>query len=171
MQGSLLFVERAPVAFDAGLELGELAVSGALGSAGHLFAGGELCEGLAHPECFGWVAAVFVDGGEALVGVTADELLGDAGVVELDGPLCVAVLEGPLGLLVALHRGLEVKEWVLFRPDPPPFLLVEPVEGRGLFCGRIRPPEHAPQSPENQTLPSGYTRPSISERFSDRLTG
>jgi hypothetical protein len=43
--GLSLFVERAPVALDAGLELGKLTVGGALGSTGHLYAGGELCEG------------------------------------------------------------------------------------------------------------------------------
>ena len=47
--GLSTFVERASVALDAGLELGEFAVGGALGSAGHLSAGGELCEGFGHP--------------------------------------------------------------------------------------------------------------------------
>src|SRR5215203_6605948 len=82
--GLSLFVERAPVALDAGLELGELAVGGALGSARHLSAGGEPYEGLAHSEGFGGVVPVFVDQGEPFVGVAADELLAEAGLVEFD---------------------------------------------------------------------------------------
>src|SRR5687768_11134603 len=112
------FVERAPVALDAGLELGEFAVGGALGSAGHLSAGGELREGFGYPEGFGEVMPAFVDGGEALVRVAADELLADAYLVELDGPFGVAALDGQLGLLVALHSGFEVAKRVLFSPDP-----------------------------------------------------
>src|SRR5215217_32218 len=121
LRGDLsFFVERVPVALDAGFELGELAVGGALGSAGHLSAGGELCEGFGYPEGFGGVVPAFVDGGESLVRVAADELLADADLVKLDGPFGVAVLDGQLGLLVTLHRGLEVAQRVLFRPDPRP---------------------------------------------------
>src|SRR5215204_660285 len=122
-------LERAPVALNSGLERGELAVGGALGSTGHLSAGGELREGLAHPEGFGGVVTAFVDSSEPLVGVASDELLSDTDLVEFDGPLGVAALDGQLGLLVALHRGLEVAERVFFSPDPRPFLLLEPVEG------------------------------------------
>src|SRR5688500_7084639 len=147
------FVERAPVALDAGLELGELTVGGALGSAGHLSAGGELCEGLTYPEGFGGAVPSFVDGGEALVRMAADELLGDADLIKLDGPLRVAVADGELGLLVALHRGLEVAKRVLFRPDPCPLLVFEPVERRRLDRGRIRPAKDVPQTSENQVLP------------------
>ena len=59
--GLSLFVERASVALDAGLELGKLTVGGALGSTGHLSAGGELCEGFGYPEGFGGVVPAFVD--------------------------------------------------------------------------------------------------------------
>jgi hypothetical protein len=57
------FIERASVAFDAGLEFRELAVGRALGSAGHLSAFGELRESLADPEGFRGVTAAFVEGG------------------------------------------------------------------------------------------------------------
>src|SRR5215210_1695174 len=161
--GLSLFVERAPVALDAGLELGELAVGGALGSARHLSAGGELCEGLTHPEGFGGVVPTLVDGGEALVRVAADELLGDANLVKLDGPLGVAIVDGQLGLLVALHRGLEVAKRVLFRPDPRPLLVFEPVEGRRLTRGPIPPAKDVPQTSENQALSFRYARLSITK--------
>src|SRR5215210_3054219 len=161
--GLSVFVERAPVALDAGLELGELAVGGALGSARHLSAGGELCEGLTHPEGFGGVVPTLVDGGEALVRVAADELLGDANLVKLDGPLGVAIVDGQLGLLVALHRGLEVAKRVLFRPDPRPLLVFEPVEGRRLTRGPIPPAKDVPQTSENQALSFRYARLSITK--------
>src|SRR5215204_7195797 len=144
--GLLPFVERAPVALYAGLELGELTVGGALGSAGHLSAGGELREGLTHPEGFGGVVPAFVHRGEALVRVAADELLADADLVKLDGPFGVAVVDGQLGLLVALHRGLEVTERVVFRPDPGPLLIFEPVEGRGVAHGPVGPSEDTPET-------------------------
>ena len=51
------------------------------------------------------------------------------------------LLEGQLGFLVALHRGLEVAKRVLFSPDPRPLFLFEPVEGRRLTRGPIRPPK------------------------------
>src|SRR5215204_4276886 len=158
------FVERAPVALDAGLELGELAVGGALGSAGHLSAGGELCEGFTYPEGLDQVVPAFVDGGESLVRVAADELLADADLVKLDGPFDVAALDGQLGLLVALHRGLEVAKRVLFSPDPRPLFLCEPVEGRPLTRGPIAPAKDVPQTSENQALPFRYARLSI-QRF------
>src|ERR671911_14143 len=145
--GLLPFVERAPVALDAGLELGELTVGGALGSAGHLSAGGQLCEGFGYPEGFGQIVPAFVEGGESLVRVAADELLADADLVKLDGPFGVAVLDGQFGLLVTLHRGLEVAKRVLFRPDFRPLLLFEPVEGRRLTRGPLRPSEDTPQTP------------------------
>src|SRR5215213_2072320 len=82
LRGDLsFFVERVPVALDAGFELGELAVGGALGSAGHLSAGGEPYESLAYPEGIGGVVPAFVDGGEPFVGVAADELLADADLI------------------------------------------------------------------------------------------
>src|SRR5215203_4504226 len=150
----LPFVERAPVALDAGLELGKLTVGGALGSAGHLSAGGQLCEGFGYPEGFGKIVPAFVEGGESLVRVAADELLADADLVKLDGPFGVAALDGQLSLLVALHRGLEVAKRVLFRPDPRPLFLFEPVEGRRLTRGPIPPTKDVTQSSENQALPS-----------------
>src|SRR5215208_4735726 len=157
----LPFVERAPVALDAGLELGKLTVGGALGSTGHLSAGGELCEGFGYPEGFGRVVPAFVDGGESLVRVAADELLADADLVKLDGPFGVAALDGQLSLLVALHRGLEVAKRVLFRPDPRSLFLFEPVEGRRLTRGPIRPANDVPQTSEYQALPSRYAYLSI----------
>src|SRR5918995_212482 len=145
--GLSLFFERAPVALDAGLEFGEFAVSGALGSSGHLSAGGERYEGFGYSEGFGEIMLAFVDGGEALVWVATDELLADADLIKLDGPFGVAVLDGQLGLLVTLHRGLEVAKRVLFRPDFRPLLLFEPVEGRRLTRGPLRPSEDTPQTP------------------------
>src|SRR5215212_669221 len=121
------FVERAPVAFDAVFEPGEFAVGGALGSAGHSSAGGEPGEGLAYSEGFGGVVPVFVDGGEPLVRVAADEPLGDTDLVKVDGPLGVPALDGQLGLFVTLHGSLEVAKRVLFRPYLRPFFLIEPV--------------------------------------------
>src|SRR5829696_7153057 len=144
----LPFVERAPVALDADLELGKLTVGGALGSAGHLSTGGELCEGL------GQIVPAFVEGGESLVRVAADELLADADLVKLDGPFGVAALDGQLGLLVALHCGFEVAKRVFFRADPRPLFLFEPVEGRRLTRGPIPPTKDVTQSSENQALPS-----------------
>jgi hypothetical protein len=88
----------------------------------------------------------FVDGGESLVRVAADELLADADLVKLDCPFGVAVVDGQLGLLVALHRGLEVAKRVFFRPDPLPLFLFEPVEGRRLTRGPGRPSEDAPKT-------------------------
>src|ERR687898_906001 len=161
--GLSLFFERAPVALDAGLELGELTIGGALGSAGHLAAGGELCEGLTYPEGFDEVVPALVEGGESLVRVAADELLTDADLVELDGPLGVAVVEGQLGLLVALHRGLEVAKRVFFSPDPRPLFLFEPVERRRLTRGPIPPAKDVPQTSENQALPFRYARLSITK--------
>src|SRR5829696_3096703 len=146
LPGLSLFVERAPVALDTGLELGELTVGGALGSTGQLSAGGELCEGFGYPEGFGGVVPAFVDGGEALVRVAAYELLADADLVELDSPFGVAVVDGQLGLLIALHRGLEVTERVVFRPDPGPLLIFEPVEGRGVARGPVGPSEDTPET-------------------------
>jgi hypothetical protein len=154
LPGLSLFFERASVALDAGLELGELTVGGALGSTGHLSAGGELCKGFGYPEGFGGVVPAFVDGGESLVRVASDELLADADLVKLDGPFCVAALDGQLSLLVALHRGLEVAKRVFFRPDPRPLFLFEPVEGRRLIRGPIRPAKDVPQTSENQAHPS-----------------
>src|SRR4051812_35696388 len=90
----LVCVEGASIAYDAVLELGELAVGGALRAAGHLPAGGELCEGLAHPQRFGGVAAAFADGGEPFVGMASDEPFGDARLEEVDGPFGVAPLAG-----------------------------------------------------------------------------
>src|SRR5215211_2609982 len=155
------FVERAPVALNAGLELGELALGGALGSAGHLSAGDEPYKSLAYPEAFCGVVPAFVDGGEPLVRVASDELLADADLVEVDCPLGVAVLEGLLGLLVASHGGLEVAKRVLFRPDPRPLLVFQAVEGRRLTRGPIRPTEDVTQTSEDQALPSRYARLSI----------
>src|SRR5215210_5020912 len=151
--GLFPFVERAPVALDADLELGELTVGGALGSAGHLSAGGELCEGFGYSEGFGGIVPAFVDGGESLVRMAADELLADADLVKLDCPFGVAVVDGQFGLLVALHRGLEVAKRVLFRTDPRPLFLFEPVEGRRLTRGPIRPAKDVSQTSENQALP------------------
>src|SRR5215218_2374104 len=161
--GLSLFVERAPVALDTGLELGELAVGGALGSTGQLSAGGELCEGFGDPEGFGGVVPAFVDGGESLVRVAAYELLADADLVKLDGPFCIAALDGQLGLLVALHRGLEVAERVLFRPDPRPLFLFEPVEGGRLTRGPVRSSKDAPQTSQYQALPSQFAYLSITK--------
>src|SRR5215213_3087220 len=161
-KGLLVCVHGGLVAFDPGLELGELAVGGALGAAGHLAAGGEPCEGLRHPQGFGGIAVAFVDGGQPLVGMAAHEPFRDALLEEVDGPPGVAGLEGALGLLVALHRGLEEAEGVFFCPDPLPFLLLEPIEGRGRAFAPLGAPEYALETPENQTLPSRYARPSIS---------
>src|SRR5215211_108621 len=162
----LPFVERAPVALDAGLELGKLTVGGALGSAGHLSTGGELCEGFGYPEGLGQIVPAFVEGGESLVRVAADELLADADLVKLDGPFGVAALDGQLGLLVALHCGFEVAKRVFFRPDPRPLFLFEPVEGRRLTRGLIPPAKDVPQTSENQAHPFRYARLSI-QRFGE----
>src|SRR5215217_1198689 len=51
----------------------------------------------------------------------------------------------------SLHRGFEVAEWVLLRPDPRPLLVFEPVEGRRLSRGPIGPPEDLTQSSEYQS--------------------
>src|ERR671910_938596 len=152
--GLLPCVERALVALDACLELGELALGGALGSAGHFSAGGEFCKRFGHPEGFGEVVTAFVDGGEAFVRVAADEFFADADLVELDRPFCVAALDGQLGLLVALHHGLEVTERVLFRADPRPLLVFETVERRRFARGPLRLSEDAPKSSQYQALPS-----------------
>ena len=66
-------IEGGLVALDPGLELGELAIGGALRSAGHFAAGGEPGEDLGHPQRLGVVVAAFVDGGQPFVGVAADE--------------------------------------------------------------------------------------------------
>src|SRR5919112_6691447 len=112
----------------------------------HLSAGGELCEGFGYPEGFGGVVPAFVDGSESLVRVAADELLADADLVKSDGPFGVAVLDGQLGLLVTLHRGFEIAQRVLFRPDPRPLFLFEPIEGRRLTRGPVRSSKDAPQT-------------------------
>jgi hypothetical protein len=68
-----------------------------------------------------------------------------------------------LRLLVTLHRGFEVEERVSLGAYLLPFLLLEAVKGRWWAVTLLRTPEHSPQTPENQTSPSVYTRPSIYE--------
>jgi hypothetical protein len=115
---ALLPVQELPVALDADLELGELAVGGALRAPGHLPARGETQEGFGDPEGSFAVAAPLVEEGESLVGVAAYELFGDARLVQADSPLGVAALLGPLGLHVALDGGVEAAQGVVLRPDP-----------------------------------------------------
>src|SRR5215213_10371583 len=167
----LVRVEGGLVAFDPGLKLGELAVGGALGAAGHLAAGDELHESLAHPQRFGGVAAAFVDGGQPFVRVAAHEPFGDALLEKGDGPPGVAALENALGLLVALNRDLEVAEGIFLGPDPLPLLLVESIERRRPACAPIRASEHALQAPENQSLLSRYAYTSISKLASTSARG
>lgn len=126
---------RVAVAFGAGLHFGCFAVGAALGALGQGSGGGESQEGLAGAEGSCVVSAAFVDGGEPLVGVAADEALGDAPFVEFYGALGVTVTFGPVGLLVSLHGGLEVEEGVLLRPDPASLRGIQAVERRGLTFG------------------------------------
>jgi hypothetical protein len=67
-----------------GLKSGELAVGGALRSAGQRAASYEPDEGFAGSGGFFVVVAPFEEGGEPLVGVAAYEAFGDAGLVERD---------------------------------------------------------------------------------------
>src|SRR3712207_9365350 len=87
----LLRVQQPAVAFDAGLEVRELAVGGALRSLGHPSGGGELHEGFGDAEGLRVVLAPLVEGGEPLVGVAPYKPFGDARLVEVDRPLRVAV--------------------------------------------------------------------------------
>lgn len=72
-RGVLAVAQQAPVATGAIFEGGELAVGGALRAAGHPPACGEVEEGIGDAEGLRVGAATFVEGGEPLVGVAADE--------------------------------------------------------------------------------------------------
>src|ERR671916_1102597 len=133
-----LSLKIAPVAVGAGPNFGRFAVGAALGAAGHGAGGGEAEVCLADAQGARRVAAALVEGGEPLVGVNADEALGDALLVEVLGALWVAVLLRALGRLVALHRRLEIFERVPVRPDPLPLLGVEAVERPCRLCRLCR---------------------------------
>lgn len=152
---------RVAVAFGAGLHFGCFAVGAALGALGQGSGGGEAQEGFAGAEGFCVVAAAFVDGGEPLVGMAADEALGDALFVEFYGALGVAVTFGPVGLLVSLHGGLEVEEGILLSPDPAALRGVQAVERRGILLGGRFAAEDAPQTFEDQNRSSPYLPASI----------
>jgi hypothetical protein len=82
--------------------------------------------------------------------VAADEPFGDARLVEADGLLGVAALLGPLGLSVALHRGLEAAQRVVLRPDSVPLGPIETEEASGtLGGGGLLPGEDVSQPPQN----------------------
>jgi hypothetical protein len=70
---------------------GEFAVGRALRPAGHRAASSEPDEGLRYAEGPSVIVAPFVEGGEPLVGLAADEALGHAGLVEPDRLLGVAL--------------------------------------------------------------------------------
>jgi hypothetical protein len=111
-------IQQPLVALYAGLEPGELAVGGALGASWHRAARCEQDEGFTGAEGFFVITAPFVEGGEPLVGMAADEAFGDARLVEEDGPLGIAALLRPYGFFVTLHRCLEAAQRVVLRTDP-----------------------------------------------------
>ena len=88
-------------------------------------------EGFTGAEGFFVITAPFVEGGEPLVGMAADEAFGDARLVEEDGPLGVAALLRPCGFFVALHRGLEAAQRVVLRTDPLRLGASRPKSGEG----------------------------------------
>src|SRR5215212_9561181 len=128
-------IQQPAVVFDAGFEPWTLAVGGALGATGHLSARCEPQEGFGDPEGLFVVAAPLVEGGEPLVGMAADELFGDARLVQADGLFDIAVLQCSLGLRVALHRGLEAAQRVVLRPDPVSLDWIQAEEIRGFSRG------------------------------------
>src|SRR5215218_10265106 len=86
-------IQRPPVVCDAGFEPWALAVGGALGATGHLSARCEPQEGFGDLEVLFVVVASLVEGGEPLVGMAADELFGDARLVQADGLIEIPVLQ------------------------------------------------------------------------------
>src|SRR5215218_8878160 len=86
---------------------------------------------LGDPEGLFVVVATLVEGGEPLVGMAADELFGDARLVQADGHFEVPVLQRLLGLRVAFHSGLEAAQRVFLRPDPIPLVCIQAEETRG----------------------------------------
>src|SRR5215211_870849 len=135
-------IQQPPVVFDAGFEEWALAVGGALGATGHLSARCEPQEGFGDPEGLFVVAA-------PLVGMAADELFGDARLVQADGHFDIRVLQCSLGLRVALHRGLEAAQRVVLRLDPVSLDWIQAEEIRGFSRG-LPPAEDASQPPQNQ---------------------
>jgi hypothetical protein len=83
-------IQEPLVALYAGLEPGELAVGGALGSPRHRTARCEHDEGFTGAESSPVIEAPFVEGGKPLVGMAADE----AFVLRGCGPVRVAESDG-----------------------------------------------------------------------------
>ena len=72
-------------------------MGGTLGAAGHPAARREAYVGFGDPQRFGAPPFLLVESGEALVGVGADDVFGDAGFVKPDGSFDVAAPFGFLG--------------------------------------------------------------------------
>jgi hypothetical protein len=144
-------IQQPLVAHYAGLEPGELAVGGALGASWHCAARCEQDEGFTGAEGFFVITAPFVEGGEPLVGMAADEAFGDARLVEEDGPLGIAALLRPYGFFVTLHRWLEAAQRVVLRTDSLRLGCLQAEERRGFPGGPGLLAEDASQPPQDQS--------------------
>ena len=99
--------------------------------AGHRTASSEPDEGLRYAEGPSVIVAPFVEGGEPLVGLAADEALGHAGLVEPDRLLGVALAASSWRSIATSkpHSGSS-------SPYPLPFGRVETEERRGFPGGQ-----------------------------------